>query len=779
MKKIICLMIVLSVLFSFCAGAESYSLNGADLSFESANDLMTHYVTKDGSAARILNSNKLYKVDTATSKASVEHEFPASQYNFDINGGYYGSQSYPQAYLDNENGLLYYACNSYRNTYSEDETINVAVYDLEGGKELRSVQIKGHIMNSVGADRSGRIFIATDDYSKTDGESSSLIVLNTDGSVAFTAATEYPINEFCGFLQNGTFFYIDEYMAYSAYGYANLMGRLREAKFDGKSASFEDSYLFYAKNIYFANRRDPIEILSDKYLVTASGQVIPTDSIKDKSYSLALYAENDLEKGDDDFIYTAGSNMLYNADSIYALSNNSTIIKYDLNTEEKKEFYTSSKYIFNMRLRDDCIYALETDKNSFYYEIIPLSDFKKITLQKYNMNDFSVYSGRTKADIVKRFSKAVPAVPSAELSDTAGSATAPYAESIMNDQAKSTALNLTNYYRWLGGLTKLGSADDETWANAAKGAVLLQASGFSHSPDQPADMDDDFYNAAKSATQNSNIAMNYISGQNKLLYSIRQFMNDSGYTMPGHRTNFLMRNATTVAYGAFSRYMCQTVGYDGNPNELGTAKADNNKAAYAWPSPGYFPAEEISSDAYWTVNLNTDKLDLSNLALKVKITDLKTNEVFERTSSSTGLYATTYWGRFISFAPPDSAKDGYAGKKYRVEITNLSDENILPASLSYTVDFFSYEGRYVIDGKIYDCDANGKLTLIADAKILKGDANLDGSVNLADVRLMISSIASDTPLGDVAAENADLTGDKSVTLADVRMLISLLSQGTI
>lgn len=60
-----------------------------------------------------------------------------------------------------------------------------------------------------------------------------------------------------------------------------------------------------------------------------------------------------------------------------------------------------------------------------------------------------------------------------------------------------------------------------------------------------------------------------------------------------------------------------------------------------------------------------------------------------------------------------------------------------------------------------------------------GDVNLDGIVNLDDVRVLISVIASGSTdsLSDIAKKNADTTNDGAANLADVRMLISSLASG--
>lgn len=337
----------------------------------------------------------------------------------------------------------------------------------------------------------------------------------------------------------------------------------------------------------------------------------------------------------------------------------------------------------------------------------------------FNMNDFSVYKGRTKDDIITKFSKAAPSNYSATLYDTSGSEKSPYKESTLTSTTKTNALNLSNYYRWLAGLTTLSSSSNEKWSNAAKGAVLLAASEFSHTPAQPSDMSDDFYKAAYNGTAASNIAMNGAINQYKLIYTIRQFMNDEGYEIPLHRSDFLTRNANSIAYGISSVYVCQTIECKNDPNPSGTATVNNNQAAYAWPAPGYFPAEDLSKSAYWTVNLNTDKLDISNVGLIVTIEDLDTGKKYNRTSSSNGLYTTDYWGKFICFAPPEDAPDSYAGKRYKITLENLYDENNLPAKLEYTVNFFSYEGNYTIDGVKYYCNQYGELTKLKNISSMK------------------------------------------------------------
>ncbi len=162
-------------------------------------------------------------------------------------------------------------------------------------------------------------------------------------------------------------------------------------------------------------------------------------------------------------------------------------------------------------------------------------------------------------------------------------------------------------------------------------------------------MSEAFYKAAVEVTSSSSIAMNYYPNQYKIIDILRLWMNDDNRSVTGHRNYFLTRNATKIAYGFFGNYACQTVEYTDNPNPQGTA-VKNNEAAY------------------WTVNLNIDKLKLSTTGLKITITDLVTGKSEYRTSSEDGLEESSFWGKFISFAPPKlkAGTSSYAGKRNKI-----------------------------------------------------------------------------------------------------------------
>ena len=247
-------------------------------------------------------------------------------------------------------------------------------------------------------------------------------------------------------------------------------------------------------------------------------------------------------------------------------------------------------------------------------------------------------------------------------------------------------------------------------------------------------MDEDFYNDAYSVC-GGNISYGYGSTLREQIKAIRGLNNDlnnasnyeinsggyhQGYNTPGHRNTFLQRGGDKLTYGYADRVLLQYYEYaQSNPNESGTIiKVDNNEAAYAWPAPGEFPLEEIDPKAMWSVYFNTDKLDLGNKNPVVSITDLTTGEVFVRNTEMHDVdgqregYATSnFWGKSICFTPPQASS--FEGKSYKVTIENLVNNQKLPATVEYTINFFDYKGKYIIDGAEYEMDEYGKLTLIS------------------------------------------------------------------
>lgn len=768
-KKIFSLVMIVVFMFSamtipaFTVNAAEVSLD-SDISFTSAGDIMLQYVCQNQTNVKLINQNQIYSYDVTDGTMTKEYTFPESEnINTSVSkdgGVQYYLKAKEAAFINENTGILYYAYDKYKNTYTkEGECIEVVVYDLENSRVINTISITQEILATIGGDNNGNIYVATRSLFADLENEKSVIMYSPDGEMITRQNVENEFDSFCGFCDDGTFIYVDRYVVASAYGYPNTMGLLRKGKSDGTELTFDETAITYAKNISFGDYYNCAEIVNNEYITTFSGYIIPISDVSQLKLSLL----KGYEMGDDDqYVYNSGPNIIIIGDDVYSLSDNN-IFRYSLSDGSKKSYYKSERKIFNIKKCGDALIALQTDgNNNFYYELINFSDFIEFATTTLNMNTFDVYNNRTKEDIIKKYSASVPDDYDADLYETTGSSTAPYKESTLTQTTKDNALKFSNYLRWLGGLTPFEPSDELSWSNAAKGAVLLDASEFSHFPSQPEDMNDEFYNSAYKGTSSSNIVNCYIGSQRNILSLARIFMNDTGDTMPGHRTTFMTRNGNKIAYGMFNNFACQTVEYEGNPNVQGTATVDNNEAAYAWPAPGYFPENEISTSAYWTVNLNTTKITTSEKTPEVKITDIDTGEEFVRNSSATGLYTTTYWGKFISFAPPKTS-NGYSGKNYKVTISNLIDSEGMPVVLEYTVNFFSYSGNYTIDGVNYSCDSWGNLT---PTTAIKGDANLDGVVNVIDATSIQKYAADIISFNDTQKFVADYNNDGLITVVD-------------
>ena len=388
-------------------------------------------------------------------------------------------------------------------------------------------------------------------------------------------------------------------------------------------------------------------------------------------------------------------------------------------------------------LDDYAYWWIRPINDKYYFEIFELSDFVLTEPTLINLNEESVYAGRTKNDLAKRYSEAIGGMNLSQpaLSDY-GSLNSPFAGTLIDSDVQASLIDFSNYLRYLGGLSGYEYGGDDVAQTAGKGSVLLRTvwSRYNitgHTPPQPTDMDDDFYNEAYSVC-GGNISYGYGGTAYDQIKAIRSLNDDvqnasnheidsqgyhQGFNIPGHRNCFLQRGGNKLTYGYADRVLLQYYEHaQSNPNATGTiTETGNNEAAYAWPSPGDFPVEEIDKDAVWTIYFNTDKLDISKHIPVVTITDLTTGERFVRNTEMhdvdgqrEGYSTSNFWGKCLCFTPPKT--NSYVGKSYKVTVENLIDEDKMPATVEYTVNFFNYEGEYTIDGMNYSMDPYGNLT---------------------------------------------------------------------
>ena len=735
------------------AAETAMPLNLSDsVSHYGARTVMEQYVTRDGSAVKLLNQKQLYSWNIADGTYTEEYRFP-EQGKRSPNAGagsYHVIADVQSAYVNENTGMLYYAYDKYKYVNSTDNmTVEVIAYDLEQSAVTASFTLDGESVSAVGADDSGNIYLAVRQQEETIGNPTALYVLDNQGHKLAQTNLSKPIDSFFGFAEGGKFYCAES---------QPFIRRLKSGAYTGGSLTL-DSGSPASLNYYYIRPA----AMTGGYLATCATDIYdPATGAVVASFSGTGFSRK-----------FCGANAVVADGVAYVLATAHTVRAFELNSGELSGYYSTDKTVVSMTGGKNGVMLLTSEDAGYRYEAVPFGSFAAAEEQLIDLNTLPVYQ-RTKAEIVRRFAQAVPQDYSAPMFSETGSVTAPYKEYTITPETQASLVRTASYYRWLAGLSGFETADATAWSNAAKGAVLTERNcrltgSLSHTPERPADMDEDFYQAGYRATSTSNLSFGYGNGQRAIVKLLRGFLNDRGYHIPGHRDTFMTRNGVRFAAGYSETGGVNTIVYVGNPNPQGASVTGNDQPAYAWPAPGYFPAEDIDTSAVWTINLNTDLVSTSDKPVGVTITDLQTGEQFVR-DSDTGLYSTTSWGKFLSFLPPTATS--YAGKRYKVEVSNLVNGELLPVTLTYTVNFFSYTDPTELDGVIYTADAYGTLTAVGEL----GDVNGNGVVNVNDVT-EIQRIVAEMHTPDSREQlAADVDRDGVVSIADATRLQNYLAE---
>ncbi len=769
----VCLMLSMAALnipvASAAAGTVTLDFSGAVNSY-GKRDILQQYVCSSGNDIKLLNGKKLYRYSISQNTFNQEYTFPNPE---DINPAaeQYGSvrvyDGVQAAYVNEQTGKLYYAYDKYRMfNKREGLAVEIITYDLEQARVVSTLTVTGENLMSVGADNNGRIFLATRAQFADIGNPTALYVYSADGAELAQMTLDNPIDTFCGFAGGGRFYFAESQYTVLANNRFRVDRRLRSCVLDGSALNL-GGYLCSLD--YYYNQ--PAKVLGGSYVANF------TTRLYDVQTGASAYYFAGTSASEQEFYKKHNTpNAVLDNNVLYVLRDSHYIMGYDLDSTMPVASYRTDDTVFSIIPRGSGVMALLKNGSEYSYRYIAFDDFTHPQEKALNLNESSVYQ-RSQAEIVQRFAQAVPSDYSARFYSERGSANSPYKEFTLTDETKENLVRAASYYRWLEGLSGFSSSDATTWSNAAKGAVLVDKSvrlthELSHTPPRPDDMDEAFYEAGYTATSSSNIAFGFSDGQHAIIDLLRGFLNDEGYNIPGHRDTFMTRNADRFAAGYTDYGAVNTIQLSGDPNPKGYSTLGNNQPAYAWPAPGYFPEEEISTTSVWTINLNTDHVALSPKAFYVKITDVQTGETFLRDSNETGLFSTDKWGKFISFLPPEA--QSYSGKQYKVEVFNLADSEGLPLTLEYTVNFFSYTDPIMIDGKTYIADEYGVLT--EQLTYMLGDANEDGRVTINDVTMIQRYLSELVTLSAAGRLAADVSKDGNITIDDVTMIQRYLAK---
>ena len=741
--------------------------------FYGRRDILDEYACSDGRTVRIVNGRNVYRYDSRADSYTLEYSFP-EQEAYNANAGQSGTlhvlSDVKSAYINRDTGKLYFAQDKYYDFNKlAGMTVQVFTYDLNAGRLLSSFEVNGENIESVGADNSGNVYLAVrrqfDDMSNTTG----LRVFSAAGVKLASADTANSVDSISGFSSGGVFFTAEVERVAIGGGSYSVNRYLRRCTFNGSKVTVGSSVI--TKLSYRYNR--PVELAGNGQVALYDGEIFDAAS-GEQAYRFDIGASVDND-------YCAahnGVNVKYIDGKAYVLTGADKIKCYSLSNFSLLSTYYAEGSIFNFIPGNNGLIVLLKNGSKYRISSVGFNAFVPVQAKSINLNSLAVYQ-RSQAEIVTKFSEMMPQNYGAAFFKTAGSAVAPYAEYTLTAATKENIVRAANYFRWLEGLSGFSSASDLTWSNAAKGAVLTQRNveltgRLSHYPSRPADMDEDFYAAGWQATSTSNIAYGFGTGQYAIPNLLRGFLNDEGYTdIPGHRDMFFTRNGYLFAAGYSPMGSVNTIQYAGTPNPEGRSTIGNNEPAYAWPAPGLFPEEEIAIGSLWTVNLNYEYVKLSSGTPSVTITDLQTGEQFVRDTAATGVHTADSWGRFISFAPPETPT--YSGKSYKVTVTNLLSADDAPMTLEYTVDFFSYSDEIEMGGDTYTCDSYGRLSEVVPPYML-GDVDCDGRVTVSDVTLICRYTAEYMDFDNVQLLAGDVNGSGTVTVADATIIQRYLAE---
>lgn len=252
-------------------------------------------------------------------------------------------------------------------------------------------------------------------------------------------------------------------------------------------------------------------------------------------------------------------------------------------------------------------------------------------------------------------------------------------------QAGIDAINLMRYIASVPADVELSAEYSEL---CQYGAVLLTAiNKLSHTPEQPADMDKDFFDKGYKATSSSNLAtLNSPSG------SITLYMDDSdpsNVDRLGHRRWVLNPAMKKSGFGVGATKYGVMYAFDKSRNTV-----DYNYVT--WPAQGVFPVSFINNNLAWSLTVNTKIYgtpDINKIAVTLKHLNSGKVWTFSNSTSSSTERLSTYFNveksgygvnNCIIFRPEFDGSFKYReNDEFQVTVLGLDKE------LSYTVKLFT------------------------------------------------------------------------------------------
>jgi uncharacterized protein YkwD len=323
-------------------------------------------------------------------------------------------------------------------------------------------------------------------------------------------------------------------------------------------------------------------------------------------------------------------------------------------------------------------------------------------------------SARTEAEIRTVWNALKPAYTGAPYAITP-SVVAPYAPGDAAGGYRADGVNMINYGRYLAGLPRDVTLSAAQNSNAQYGAVLLSAAGFSHTPPQPADMDDTFYAIGYSSTSSSNIGAGYPTS-----WEFQQGCLDddgaSNISRVGHRRWLLDPRMLYTGIGYAEGYHT-TYAFDQS-----RSSADVSYDFVAWPSAGVFPVEFVSRYTPWSITLNPAEYDwdatrTGHTVTLTRVSDGKTWTLDAADIDTSGEYFNADFGYYgvpdVFIFRPDPTTIAYApGDQFDVTLSGgiYAEGTKTPVTVSFRTSIGALTGTPTVFGAELDPEAPEPVT---------------------------------------------------------------------
>ena len=364
------------------------------------------------------------------------------------------------------------------------------------------------------------------------------------------------------------------------------------------------------------------------------------------------------------------------------------------------------------------------------------ADTKKLKAQAsdavtYDLNTMAPFAGRTRASVAARYTAALNIDSSYEGSDSATwytkkpSDKSPYAAGKLTGDTLAVMHDMTDFYRWLAGVSPLKKAcvhSDDLQAGA-----LVRGFDFEHAVDnskRPADMPVSLWNQGANASHNV-LAWGYTPQG-----SITAWMNEGYDTSTktwdtlGHRYALIAGSLSNVQFGYAAGV---AIGLDAEYNN------DDTGLFSAFPAPGPMPNDIVyPSVAAWSLDLDETRVQFTDEThVKVQIVNQRTNKSFTRSAANDTLQA---FDDLVQFAQPIDTNGALYTDSYRVVVSGLQDVSTgKAAKVVYTVkfaDMTSNVGTYVTS-------VGADFSDLTIYKTLKSKANLQKVAAVLPMKVLV------------------------------------------